>query len=90
MTRCACERDGNPIPSPVAQQQRGDKGESFLFRCRLNAAPAKANAGEAEHKSPWGPRLQQDSTRQGKRWRGRTNLLDKALKNHQEQERGGV
>lgn len=89
MTRCACERDGNPIPNPVAQQQRRDKGESFLLRCRLNAAPAKANAGEAEHKSPRGPRLQRGSTRQGKCWRGRTNLPDKALKTHQEQERGG-
>lgn len=35
MTRCACERDGNPILSPVAQQQRGDKGGKLFIKVSL-------------------------------------------------------
>lgn len=45
MTRCACERDGNPIPSPVTQQQRGDKGGKLFIKVSLDccnrAAPAR-------------------------------------------------
>jgi len=61
MTRCACERDGNPIPSPVTQQQRGDKrGKLFIkvsLDCCTGAALSKASAGEAGCTSPRGHSL---------------------------------
>lgn len=61
MTRCACERDGNPIPSPVTQQQRGDKrGKLFIkvsLDCCTGAALGKASAGQAGCTSPRGRSL---------------------------------
>lgn len=57
---------GTRSPAQWHSSREEIREESFLLRCWLNAAPGKANTGEAGHTSPRGPRLQQGSTRQGK------------------------
>lgn len=49
MTRCACERDGNPIPSPVRQQQRGDKGGKLFIKVSLECCAGPGKRREAGH-----------------------------------------
>lgn len=90
MTRCACERDGNTIPSPVAQQQRGDKGGKLFIKVLLECCIRQGKHRWGRTHKPPGTKAATGQHQAREMMERHDELPGPSLPNDQEQEKGDL
>lgn len=88
MTRCACERDGNTIPSPVAQQQRGDKGGKLFIKVLLECCTRQGKHRRGRTHKPPGTKAAAGQHKAREVMERHGECPGPSLPNDQEQQRG--